>query len=82
MATIHRPLYLIMADIRSDYASKGKPVYYAAEPYVDALSQCETVRDTYGYDSADTLIRYLLSNLQTWRGDVARSVKAELKAML
>jgi hypothetical protein len=78
----HRPLYEIARDIRADYASKGKPVYYAAKPYVDAMAQLTSINENYFADSAESVILYALSNLSTWRGEKAREVKAELKAIL
>jgi hypothetical protein len=40
-----------------------------------------TVDDTYGYDDARSVIAYFMANASTWRGETARRVKAELKAM-
>ena len=77
-----RPLYIIAADIQEDYASKGKPVHPYAKPYVDAMRYLDTMDDNYGLDSADSIVRYALSNLNTWRGEKARQVKAELRGML
>ena len=48
-------------------------------PYVRSL---DGIKDSYGYDSAASIVRYFLSNASSWRGDVAKRVKAELKAML
>lgn len=77
-----RPLYEIASDIRRDYASKGKPVHYSALPYVEAMENLSSISDMYFQDSADMIVRYALSNLSSWRGETARSVKAELRAML
>jgi len=38
--------------------------------------------DKYYEDDAASVVIYFLSNATTWRGDDARRVKAELKAML
>ena len=40
------------------------------------------IDDTYGYDSADMIVRYFLGNARNWRGAEAREIKAELKSML
>jgi hypothetical protein len=37
--------------------------------------------DRYGMDSGKSIILYFLANASTWRGDTAKRVKAELKAM-
>lgn len=78
-ATTHRPLYAIADEIRRDWGSK---VNYAAKPYLDAMRSLDAVTDKYGMDSADSIVIYFLSNASTWRGETAKRVKAELKAMI
>ena len=51
---------------------------HQAGHYLNAMFTMETIDDGYGCDTGDTTIRYFLSNVSSWRGDVARSVKAEL----
>lgn len=75
-----RPLYRIAADIKADLM--GKKVPYGAVPYLEAMSSLVDISDSYFADSAEDVVLYLLSNLQTWRGPVARAIKAELKAMV
>jgi hypothetical protein len=53
-----------------------------ASPYLNALTMCETLADSYGVDSADMLARYALSNLTGWRGAAAKAWKAEVNARL
>ena len=73
-----RPIFEIAAEIRADW----KNVYFGAVPYLDAMRSLTSVRDMYGADSADSIIIYFLGNATTWRGEVARRVKAELKALV
>jgi len=73
-----RPLYQIAREIRKDW----KKVNYAAEPYLDAMGSLDSIKDMYIHDSADMVVRYFLGNATTWRGEKARAIKAELKAML
>lgn len=73
-----RPIYEIAAEIRRDWAKPN----YAAVPYLDAMRSLTTVEDSYYYDDARSVILYFLSNAGSWRGDTARRVKAELKAMV
>lgn len=73
-----RPLYAIAAAIRADW----KNVYFGAVPYLDAMADLTSVEDNYLYDTGDYIVRYFLSNASSWRGPVAREIKAELKAML
>jgi hypothetical protein len=73
-----RSLSTIANDIRVDWA---KP-YFGAVPYLDAMETLNTIRDSYYYDDAADIVRYFLANANTWKGDTARAIKAELKAML
>jgi hypothetical protein len=73
-----RPLHTIAAEIRDDWTK----VYFGAVPYLNAMFSLTTLQDTFGYDTAQSVVLYFLSNATTWRGPVARRVKAELKAML
>jgi hypothetical protein len=41
-----------------------------------------SINDTYYYDSGRTIVLYFLSNASTWKGDKAKEIKSELKAML
>ena len=74
----HRPLYEIAREIRADWAN----VTYSAKPYLQAMGQMSSVNDHYGYDDGRGVVTYFLSNAAAWRGPVARSIKAELKAMI
>jgi hypothetical protein len=40
-----------------------------------------SIDDKYGYDSARSIVNYFLANAGTWRGEVARRIKKELKGM-
>ena len=76
-AVAARPLSVIAAEIRTAWP---RP-YFGAKPYLDAMSCLDSIEDTYYADDARTVVLYFLANAQTWRGDVAKRVKAELKAM-
>ena len=73
-----RPIHEIVREIRRTWA---KP-YFGAVPYLDALSSVSSGKDMYGVERADHLVRYLLSNMTTFRGEDARRLKAELKSHL
>jgi len=73
----NRPLYEIAAEIRKDW----KKVYFGAVPYLDAMQTLDRIEDNYIMDSGKSIVLYFLCNASTWRGDTARRVKAELKAM-
>lgn len=74
-----RPLYEIADEIVKDWGYDR--VSYAAKPYLRAMTQMSTMQDSVGFDDARGIVLYFLSNAKSWRGDTARRVKAELKAM-
>lgn len=73
-----RSLSTIAKDIRADW----KNIYFGAVPYVDAMRELDSINDRYYADTAESVVRYFLANAGTWRGEVARSIKLELKGML
>jgi hypothetical protein len=73
-----RRLRDIAREIRQDWAK----VNFAAAPYLDAMSTLTSVQDNYFQDSGTSIVRYFLANAGSWRGEKARSIKAELKAMV
>lgn len=72
-----RPLSIIAAEIRRDWRN----VNYAAKPYLEAMASLNDIRDNYYHDTAKSVVLYFLANAGSWRGDVARRIKAELKEM-
>lgn len=77
----YRPLYEIAQEIRNDWSKQGKGINYAAKPYLEAMFALDKMTDKYGADDAKTIVIYFLANAGTWRGEVAKRVKAELNAM-
>jgi len=75
--TATRPIYEIAREIRKDWTN----VYFGAVPYLDAMRQLDKISDDYYADSGVSVVLYFLSNATTWRGEVARRIKAELKEM-
>ena len=73
----NRPLYEIAAEIRRDW----KKVYFGAVPYLDAMQTLNNITDNYIMDSGKSIVLYFLCNADAWKGETARRVKAELKAM-
>ena len=72
-----RPLSVIAREIKADW----KKVYFGAVPYLQAMATLNSISDRYMYDSAQSIVLYFLANAQTWRGETAKRIKAELKAM-
>ncbi len=75
--TAARPLYEIAQEIRGDW----KNVNYGAAPYLDAMDTLDSIGDMYYQDSALSIVMYFLSNASAWKGETAKRVKDELKAM-
>ena len=73
-----RELKVIAREIKRDW----KRPYFGAVPYLDAMLSLNSINDDYGYDSADSIVRYFLGNAKTWRGEKAREIKKELNFML
>ena len=73
----NRPLSTIARDIKIDW----KKPYFGAVPYLDAMRDLNDINDKYGFDSARSIVLYFLANAGTWRGDTAKRIKAELKAL-
>jgi len=72
-----RFIWEISKEIREDWA---KP-YFGAVPYIDAMDNIRLITDPYYYDTGREMVIRFLSNANTWRGEKARKIKAELKAM-
>ena len=74
-----RSLNDISREIRLDWGGK---VNFAAKPYLAAMMGMGDINEQFGYDSGRSIVIYFLNNASSWRGDVAKRVKAELRAML
>ena len=73
-----RPIYEIAREIRKDWGAKTSAY---AKPYLDAMSCLDSINDSYGWDSAKSVVLYFLANAGTWKGETARRIKKELKEM-
>jgi len=72
-----RPINEIAAEIRREW----KKPYFGAVPYLHAMSSLVSVDDYYGADSGHSVVTYFLLNASTFRGESARNIKKELKAL-
>ncbi len=86
-----RSLSTIAREIRCDWRN----VSYGAKPYLDAMLSFDAITGQYGCDSAESsdaiviagrnlkahIVACFLANTQSWRGDTAERIKAELKAL-
>lgn len=72
-----RPISTIAREISRDWIKPN----YAARPYLDAMHHFDAITDSYGCDSARSVVTYFLCNAGSWRGDVAKRIKAELRSL-
>lgn len=75
-----RTLDVIAREIARDPAYSSSR--WCAEPYRSSMASLNSLSDSYGADSARSIVLYFLSNTAQWRGETARRIKAELRAML
>jgi hypothetical protein len=73
-----RQLNVIATDIYRNWKAPN----YAAKPYLEAMAGLGSIDDTYGAESARSVVQYFLANTSAWRGEEARRIKAELRAMV
>jgi hypothetical protein len=74
----HRALFLIAREIEREWQ---RPSAYAL-PYIRAMRSLNDVDDYFVNDPASDIVARFLCNAGSWRGDVARRVKAELKSLI
>jgi hypothetical protein len=72
-----RSISTIAREIRADWT---KP-YFGAVPYLQAMHSLDSIDDNYYEDSGKSVVLYFLANANTWRGEKARAIKAELKKL-
>jgi len=77
-----RSISTIAREIQADWSKIGKGVNYAAKPYLDAMKSLDKISDDCGADTGKSVVLYFLSNASSYRGETAKRLKAELKAMI
>lgn len=86
MSTSARPISTIANEIcrilSRDFPGKWHERFYGAVPYLEAMLSLNSINDRYIEDTGYSMVAYFLSNMQTWRGDDAKRIKAELNAIL
>lgn len=73
-----RKLSVIAGEIRRDW----KDPYFGAEPYIRAMSELESVDDYYVDERGSDIVNRFLAQAGKWRGEKAKSIKNELRAMV
>lgn len=75
------PVYTI-SELARQIRKDWKNPYFGAVPYIGAMMSINSTSDSYGDESAKSIINYFLANAGTWRGEEARRIKAILKKMV
>jgi hypothetical protein len=73
-----RPIHAVNRDIRREW----KNVNYAAKPYLDVMDSLSVKTDMFYADDAISIVLYFLCNATSFRGNIAKTLKAELKAIV
>jgi hypothetical protein len=76
-----RTIREVAKEIVEDWILTGKSFPHAA-PYLEAMLCVEKPTDLYGAEEARGIVQYFLSNVESWRGEVARKIKAELREIV
>lgn len=71
-----------ISTIAREISREWKNVNYAAKPYLQAMRSLDSANDSFGYDSAKSVVSYFLCNAAGYRGDAAKAHKAALKAIV
>ena len=72
------------AEIAREIKQTWKNVYFGAKPHLQAMATIESSDKNAPYmlELAEDIVIYFLANAQTWRGEDAKRIKAELKSMI
>lgn len=71
-----------LSDIAANIEAAWPKVNYTARPYLDAMYSLKSIHDNYYQDSASSIVRYFLANASAFKGEAAKSLKAELKQLI
>lgn len=71
-----------ISTIAREISRDWKNVNYAAKPYLEAMRSLDSASDSFGYDSAKSVVAYFLANASGYRGDTAKAHKAALKSLV
>lgn len=77
-----RPLHEVAREIHANWGAKGNGVNFAALPYLNAMASMNSIGENYYADTGESIVAYFLCNAGSWRGEVARRIKKELKGLI
>lgn len=70
-----------LSQIANDISKSWTKPYFGAVPYIQAMKELNSISDNFGCDGAKSIVLYFLANASTWRGEDAKRIKDELKAL-
>lgn len=72
------------SEIAREIKALWKKPYFGAVPYLDAMLQIHSADKNapYLFETAKDIVPYFLANATYWRGEDAKRIKNELKAMI
>jgi hypothetical protein len=71
-----------ISQIAALIANDWKKINYAAKPYLEAMFYLNSKSDMYLHDSATSIVLYFLCNAGSYRGPLAKQLKAKLKEIV
>lgn len=71
-----------ISTIARDIIKAWPKVNFAAKPYLEAMGSLDKITDPYFGEDARSVVTYFLGNASSFRGEQAKALKAELKALL
>jgi len=74
-----RKLFEVCMEIRKEWKPKVSPY---AKPYLEAMECLDNLSQPYICDTGVSMALYFLANAQSFRGEAARRIKAELNQMV
>lgn len=75
----HKPIYEYAREILADWKNVKKNYAWA---YLEPMASIDQIEETYGLDSATSVVLYFLSNARGWRGETATRIKKELNEIV
>ena len=72
-----RTIKQIASEISEDWVN----INTYALPHLNAMSDIESINDSYHHDSAKSVVLDFLANATTWKGEKAREIKKELNKL-
>lgn len=72
------------SEIAKEIKALWKKPYFGAVPYIEAMLEIHSSDKNapYLFETAKDIVPYFLANATYWRGEDAKRIKAELKAMI